>query len=88
MSEFVITIARGFGSGGKTIGQMLAKKLDIDYFDNDLLRLASEESGINIALFGKVCNTAVSRVCTFINNNSFCPISFNGVGVVANDNAL
>ena len=53
MSEYVITIARGFGSGGKTIGQMLAKKLDIDYFDNDLLRLASEESGINIALFGK-----------------------------------
>ena len=53
MSEYVITIARGFGSGGKTIGAMLAKKLDIDYFDNDLLRLASEESGINIALFGK-----------------------------------
>ena len=53
MSEYVITIARGFGSGGKTIGQMLAKRLDIDYFDNDLLRLASEESGINIALFGK-----------------------------------
>ena len=53
MSEYVITIARGFGSGGKTIGQMLAKRLDIDYFDNDLLRLASEESGINISLFGK-----------------------------------
>ena len=53
MSEYVITIARGFGSGGKTIGAMLAKRLDIDYFDNDLLRLASEESGINIALFGK-----------------------------------
>mgnify|MGYP002512284068 CR=1 FL=1 len=32
---------------------MLAKRLDIDYFDNDLLRLASEESGINISLFGK-----------------------------------
>jgi cytidylate kinase len=53
MSEYVITIARGFGSGGKTIGKMLAEKLDIDYFDNDLLRLASEESGINISLFGK-----------------------------------
>ena len=53
MSEYVITIARGFGSGGKTIGKMLAERLDIDYFDNDLLRLASEESGINISLFGK-----------------------------------
>ncbi len=53
MSEYVITISRGFGSGGKTIGRMLAQRLDIDYFDNDLLRLASEESGINIELFGK-----------------------------------
>lgn len=53
MSEFVITISRGFGSGGKTIGKLLAKKLDINYFDNDLIRLASEESGINIELFGK-----------------------------------
>ena len=53
MPEYVITIARGFGSGGKTIGKLLAQKLDIDYYDNDLIRLASEESGINIELFGK-----------------------------------
>ncbi len=52
-SKYVITIARGFGSGGKTIGKLLAKKLDIDCYDNDLIRLASEESGINIELFGK-----------------------------------
>lgn len=53
MSEFVITIARGFGSGGRTVGKMLAKKLDINYYDDELLKLASEESGINIELFGK-----------------------------------
>lgn len=53
MSNFVITIARGFGSGGKTIGRLLAERLDVDYYDNDLIRLASEESGINIELFGK-----------------------------------
>jgi len=53
MKNFVITIARGFGSGGKTIGRLLAQRLDIDYYDNDLIRLASEESGINIELFGK-----------------------------------
>ena len=53
MSKFAITIARGFGSGGKTIGRLLAERLDVDYYDNDLIRLASEESGINIELFGK-----------------------------------
>ena len=54
MANYVITIARGFGSGGKTIGKMLAERLDINYYDSDLIQLASEESGINIELFGKI----------------------------------
>ena len=29
MDHYVITIARGYGSGGKTIGKMLSEKLDI-----------------------------------------------------------
>lgn len=53
MANCVITIARGFGSGGRTIGKLLAKRLDIDYYNDDLIKLASEESGINIELFGK-----------------------------------
>ena len=53
MANYVITIARGFGSGGRTIGKMLAKRLNIDYYDMELLRLASEESGINIELFNQ-----------------------------------
>ncbi len=51
MENIVITIARQYGSGGKTVGEMLAKKLDIPYYDKDLMKLASEESGINEALF-------------------------------------
>ena len=53
MAHYVITIARGFGSGGRTIGKMLAGRLGIDYYDMELLRLASEESGINIELFNQ-----------------------------------
>lgn len=53
MANYVITIARGYGSGGLTIGKMLAKRLGIDFYDMELLRLASEESGINIELFNK-----------------------------------
>ena len=50
----VITIARGFGSGGRTIGKMLSEDLGIKYYDKDLIRLASEDSGINERFFGKV----------------------------------
>lgn len=53
MENFVITIARGYGSGGRTIGQMLSERLNIEFYDRDLIKLASEESGINEALFGQ-----------------------------------
>ncbi len=52
--KHVITIGRGFGSGGKTIAQKLSKALDIPYYDRDLIRLASEDSGIKEALFNLV----------------------------------
>ena len=47
----IITIARGFGSGGRTIGRMLAQDLNIKYYDRDLIRLASDDSGINERFF-------------------------------------
>ena len=48
---YTICINREYGSGGKTIGEMLAKDLGIDYYEKDLEVLAAEDSGINEALF-------------------------------------
>lgn len=53
MEKFVITIARGYGSGGRTIGKMLAKELGVNCYDREILRLASDDSGINEELFAK-----------------------------------
>lgn len=53
MDNFVITIARGYGSGGRTIGKMLAERLGVHYYDRELMRLASDDSGINEELFVK-----------------------------------
>ena len=52
MSKFTVTFTRGFGSGGRTIGKMLADRLNIPFYDKELIKLASEESGINESLFG------------------------------------
>ena len=41
MEHFVITISRGYGSGGKQIGIMLAKELGVEYYDQDITRFAS-----------------------------------------------
>ena len=51
--KFVITIARGYGSGGKTIGKMLSKELNIPFYDREILYMASDDSGINVNLFQK-----------------------------------
>ena len=47
MSRKIITITRQYGSGGREIGERLAKNLGIEFYDNKLLELASESSGIH-----------------------------------------
>lgn len=51
MKKIVITIAREYGSGGRTVGEQLAKELGIHYYDKELMKLAAEESGISEQLF-------------------------------------
>ena len=51
MENYVITIARAYGSGGCAIGQELAKELGIRFIDKELLQIASDESGISDELF-------------------------------------
>ena len=52
MDKFVITVARETGSGGHDITRKLSDALGIPYYDRDLLRKASEVSGIHERLFG------------------------------------
>lgn len=54
MANYVITVARGFGSGGKEIASKLAKELGIHCYENRILTLASELSGLDQALFEEV----------------------------------
>lgn len=51
MKNYVVTIARGFGSGGKQIGLELSKRLGIPCYENEILDMASDASGINRTLF-------------------------------------
>lgn len=54
MNNYVITIARGFGSGGKEIAETLAKELGIQCYENSILTLASQLSGLDEQLFTEV----------------------------------
>ena len=41
-TNLVITIGRQFGSGGRKVGRLLAEKLDIPYYDKELLAEAAK----------------------------------------------
>ena len=43
----IITISREFGSGGRTIGRMVAEKLGMSFYDKELIEKVAEESGLS-----------------------------------------
>lgn len=51
--KYVINIGRQLGSGGKEIGEKLAARLGINFYDKELINLASEESGLCKEFFEK-----------------------------------
>lgn len=79
MERVVITIARQYGSGGKTVGKMLANKLGIPWYSRDILKMASEESGISEQLFmqfdEKLRNRLFQRMTTDIYTGELIPPS-------------
>ena len=52
--HFVVTFARGFGSGGKEIASKLARELGIHCYENRILTLASQMSGLDEEIFREV----------------------------------
>ena len=77
MDKLVITIARQYGSGGKTIGKMLADDLGIECYNREILRMASDDSGINEKFFNqadeKLKNTPLFRIAKNIYKGGLIP---------------
>ena len=53
MNNFVVAITRTCGSGGMSIGQLLADHYGVNIYDRKLLQLASEDSGISEELLAR-----------------------------------
>lgn len=48
---FVITIGRQLGSGGRIIGEKVARQMGISFYDKELIQIASQESGLGKEYF-------------------------------------
>ena len=77
MENIVITIARQYGSGGKTVGGMVADRLGIPCYNREILRMASDESGINEKLFAqadeKIKKSALFRISKSVYEGELLP---------------
>lgn len=81
-TTFVISIGREFGSGGKYIGEELAKRFNIKCYDNELLTKVSDEFNIDISMLEEVDEKQKSSFWysfatnyTFSKDNEISPIS-------------
>lgn len=60
MSKNIITISREFGSGGRAIGEAVAKRLNYQYYDKDIIAKVAKETGFSeefVAKSGEYANS-------------------------------
>lgn len=50
-NQTIITIARQYASGGKEIGQKVAEKLNVPFYDKELIAMAAKQNGYSQELF-------------------------------------
>ena len=61
-NHYIINLGRQLGSGGKEIGEKLAKDLGIAFYDKELINLASKESGLCKEFFEKADEKASQSI--------------------------
>ena len=83
--NFVVNVGRQLGSGGHEIAEKLAARLHIALYDKELIRLASEESGLCAEFFEKADERASQSV---LSNFWGMRFPFVGDGAVASKNCL
>ena len=77
MTNMVITISREYGSGGRQIGEQLAKELGFAFYDKDLLKIVAEKSGIDEEVIRKADEEAVNPLFATYYPPHLDPGSFN-----------
>lgn len=69
----VVTIGREFGSGGHEIGNLLAERMNIPLYDNNLVRMVAEKLGIREATAQAVDETTLN---SFLTGYVLAPIEY------------
>ncbi|MCH3971460.1 MAG: cytidylate kinase-like family protein [Oscillospiraceae bacterium] len=68
----LITIARQYGSGGRQIGQLLAEKLQVPFYDKQLVAMAAKKSGVSEAFFQSADEKHASSILYSLVMGNYC----------------
>lgn len=68
MKNIVITIGREYGSGGKYIGQRVAKKLNIPFYNKELISETCEKNGINYSKLEECDEKSKNSILKMLNS--------------------
>jgi Cytidylate kinase len=67
----IITIAREYGSGGRLIAQKVAEKLQLVYYDNEVIDLAAKELGIDVDTIRRAAEEKTSSFMYTMSSSAF-----------------
>ncbi|WP_026836001.1 AAA family ATPase [Eubacterium xylanophilum] len=85
MNKKVITLNRQYGSGGREIGEKLAKELGVPFYDNQIISRAAKESGFSEMAFesmeDKASNSLLYSIAMGMNVFGNQDMSFNGLSL-------
>lgn len=73
MKNRIITISREFGSGGRTIGKMVAKALNIPCYDSELIEKIAMESGFSEEYVKEIEENSRGRFLSLLSNRAHAP---------------
>jgi cytidylate kinase len=66
MTKRIITIGRQYGSGGREIGERVAKQLDYAYYDGELIKRAAQEGGFDEELVKEGSEGILGRLSSLL----------------------
>lgn len=75
MGKVIITIGRQYGSGGRYIGRLVAEKLDIPFYDKELIAIAAKEGNLNKNIIESLDETSNNRFFYALPSSGFMPSS-------------
>ncbi len=67
----IVALGRQYGSGGREIGEKLARLMDVPFYDRELIALAAQKSGISPETYASIDETATNSLLYALSTGAF-----------------